>query len=350
MRTRYALPTLRNVTRTLVAVSLLTLSTGITAQTLYVSDLDTYDGAQPFPVQDSIFKADLTAAGETYTVFNIVDGATPPTYAQLDAYERVIWFCGTDGTSLGFWNAIQDIRDYAQTGKKIWIIGQDLLYALHGAAPKTFVSGDFEYDVMGIEIYQAQSFADDGSLGVPQMDVDPAVASSFAPTLTWIFTTLWYADAAYTELENVQGIYNMGPAGYALAGIPSMVHHSDPGLFNVMSTLFNPTVIATTNGRVQFIEETLAYMNVNVGMAEIDSSIPALGFTNNPALDRVDVLCTEAIRNIQVYGPDGREVYANGGLNTMRSTLDMTAFSAGIYVVRAQTMSDKIVTGRLVKQ
>jgi hypothetical protein len=349
MRTRYTLPTLRNVTRTMAAFGLMTLSSAIFAQTLYVSDLDTYEAGQPFRAQDSTFKADLTSAGVTYTVINVVDGANPPTLAQLDAYDRVIWFCGTDGTSLGFWNAIDDIRNYAQTGKKLWIVGQDLLYALHGPAPSTFASGDFEYDVMGIEVYSAQAYADDGGLGVPQMDVDPAVAASFAPTLTWIFTTLWFADAVYTELENVQAIYNMGPNGYALAGLPSMIRHSDPGLFNVTSTLFNPTAIGTQSGRVLFIQQTLAYMNQSVGITEL-SNTPALGFSNNPVTDRVEITCNEAIRSIQVYGPDGREVFANGGINTTRTILDMAAFSTGIYVVRAQTMNDKIVTGRLVKQ
>ena len=350
MRTRYTLPTLRNMSRACLAIGLLALSTGITAQTLYVSDLDTYDAAQPFRAQDSTFKADLTSAGVTYTVINVVDGATPPTFAQLDAYDRVIWFCGSDGTSLGFWNAVDDIRNYAQTGKKLWIVGQDLLFALHGAAPSTFVSGDFEFDVMGIEIYQAQAYADDGGLGVPQMDVDPAVSSSFAPTLTWIFTTLWFADAVYTELENVQAIYNMGPTGYALAGLPSMIRHSDPGLFNVMSTLFNPTAVSTQSGRVQFIQQTLAYMDVNVGISELDNALPALGFSTNPAVDQVDVLCSEVMTSVRVFGTDGREVFTLAGIHTTRQTVELSGFSSGIYVVQAETISDRIVTSRLVKE
>lgn len=313
-----------------------------TAQTLFVADTE-------FPDQITDMQAALTAAGVTYTTFNVADnGGLPPTYAQLDANERVIWYTGTDGTELAFWFAEADIRNFAETGKKLWIIGQDLLYAVY-PTPTFFGPGDLAYDIMGLETYGVQAYGDDGNEGCPQMDVDPAVASFFAPTLTWIFQTLWWADGIL-PLPDMQPIYNMGPASYVLSDYTSMLHNRDPGVLNVMSTLFEPTYISTPAARATFVQQTLAYMDLNVGVNELTTQAPELRLSNNPATDRVEIICNEAMRSVQVFGADGREVFVKGGLRTERYWLDLGAMANGVYVVSVTTDDDRRVTSRLVKQ
>jgi len=340
MEVRYAKCSLYQAALFLTTMAFGGLTT--TAQTLFVADTE-------FTDQITEMQSVLTAAGVTYTTYNVANnGGLPPSYAQLDANERVIWYTGTDGTELAFWFAEADIRNYAETGKKLWIIGQDLLYAVY-PTPTFFGPGDLAYDIMGLETYGVQAYGDDGNEGCPQMDVDPSVAAYFAPTLTWIFQTLWWADGIL-PLPEIQPIYNMGPANYVLSDYTSMVHNRDPGVLNVMSTLFEPTYISTPAARAAFVQQTLAYMDLNVGVNELSMQAPELRLSTNPANDRVEVICNEAMRSVQVFGADGREVFVKGGLNALSFGLELDGFSNGIYLVRVGTAQDRTATVRLVKQ
>lgn len=323
-----------------LAFGLALLAPGAIAQTLFVSDLDS--DVQPFRAQDSTFRADLTAAGITYTTVNVANGTNPPTLAELNNYQRVIWFCGTDGTDLGFWNAEDDIRQFAESGKKLWIIGQDLLYALHGAPPTNFVAGDFELDVMGISSYLVQSYGNDGGEGCPQMDADPGVAGSFATPLTWIFTTLWWADGVSIGANTIP-IYNMGPGSYAFADIPSQIYRT--GGRKVMSTLFNPTVISSLPGRIQFIQQTLAYMDINTGVEDLEAS--SFGFSSNPASERV-VINGAGLRNVLVHDSFGRLVHQSNAISGKPEVIDLGGWPTGVYMVTTVDANDRRMTRRLV--
>jgi hypothetical protein len=343
MKTKYSFSCVRNVGFTLGAAAALFLPGTVGAQsTLFVADNE-------FTTQIENMQTALTAAGVTYTTYNVADnGGAPPTFSQLDAYSTVIWYTGTDGTELAFWFAENDIRNYAQTGKKLWIIGQDLLYAVY-AAPTTFSSGDFPYDIMGIETYGVQAYGDDGNTGCPQMDVDAGVSSFFAPTLNWIFETLWWADGCVL-LDGITPIYNMGPSSYILNGFTSMFRNSDPGLFNVVSTLFEPTYISTPAGTATLIQQTLAYMNFNVGMNEADQASAQLRFSSNPATDRVEVLASSPLSSVQVFSTDGRLMQTLAGINNDRVQLELDGYAHGIYVVSARGLDGSMMTARLVKE
>jgi len=314
----------------------------LSAQTLYVADLDS--DVQPFRAQDSTFRADLTAAGVTYTIQNVDDGTNPPDFAALNSYQRVIWFCGTDGTDLGFWNAEDDVRQFAETGKKLWIVGQDLLYALHGTPPTSFSAGDFELDVMGITDYLVQSYGNDGAVGCPQMDADPAVAGSFATPLTWIFTTLWWADGVSVGANTTQ-IYNMGPLSYALAEIPSMVYKRVPGSQKVMSTLFNPTAISTNPGRIQFIQQTLNYMDLNTSVDEFANA--GFGLSSNPATGIVALEGVD-LRGIEVHDLRGALMHRANANGAQRHVINLEGWQPGLYLVSAIGTNGKRISRRLV--
>jgi hypothetical protein len=335
--------TLRSLlTLTGPGLALAMLAPALSAQTLFVSDLDI--DVQPFRAQDSTFRADLTAAGVTYTTISVTNGTNPPALAELNSYQRVIWFCGTDGTDLGFWNAEDDIRQYALTGKKLWIIGQDLLYALHGAPPVNFNNGDIELDIMGISGYLVQSFGNDGGEGCPQMDVDPGVSGSFASPLTWIFTTLWWADGVNTG-ENTIPIYSMGPLSYALAEIPSMVYKRVPGSLKVMSTLFNPTAIATLPGRIQFIQQTLNYMDLNTGLGELANE--RFRLSSNPATGLV-ALEGQSLQGIEVLDLRGALVHTANANGANRHVISLDGWQSGLYMVSAISANGQRSSTRLL--
>lgn len=191
------------------AVAAILFSATANAQVLVVNDNDniTYNS-------DTLLN-DLTEAGIIYDVYDIPTTGTPPTGTLMDGYDQVIWYCSTDGVNLGFWDpATQtNLTDRILSGKKTWIIGQDLLFALYGAAPVSFMVGDFPADFMGIASYDVQSYGDDGNTGCPGMVVDPGVAGSFSPAFNWTFATSWWVDGV-TPGTDATPIYAMGPAPY----------------------------------------------------------------------------------------------------------------------------------------
>ncbi|HEY0977910.1 MAG TPA: hypothetical protein VGE21_10620, partial [Flavobacteriales bacterium] len=267
------------------------------AQVLFVNDNDniTYN-------TDTILN-DLSVAGIAYDVFDIQLAGSNPTFADFEPNELVVWYASTDGVGLGFWDeSVQAALSlYVDGGGSLWIIGQDLLYAVY-TTPASFEEGDFAYDFMGLGSYDVQSYADDGGLGVPMMQLDPAFTGEFPATLAWQFSTLWYADGCSLR-EEARAIYTMGPEEYPLAGTISMMDHA-VGDARVMSTLFDPALIDSFGARVEFLAQSVgSLMNSPTGIHEVGA--PSLRFSSNPATDRVEVLCTSGVLALEVRSIDG---------------------------------------------
>ncbi len=99
-----------------------------------------------------------------------------PTAEQMASYDMVIWFCGSDGYNIAFWNAAEEdnpeIISYLETtGSKMWVLGEDVLYDRYGGAPDNFSSGDFCYDKLGIASYDVQAYVGDNYSGVQWLDL-----------------------------------------------------------------------------------------------------------------------------------------------------------------------------------
>ncbi|MGB5417575.1 T9SS type A sorting domain-containing protein [Algibacter sp.] len=196
----------------------------------------------------------------TYTNITLHDSNTSglPTSTQLNQADLVIWFCGDDGFELNFWtNGIGGytaLKTYLDNGGKLWLIGSDVIYEFYGSAPDNFISGEFMYDYAWLSSYNMQSYVDDGNLGVPQADKTNNANDSFPSTLTWIFSTLWYADGVTTRAE-AESIYEFGPETYPNSGETTMAFYEN-STFGVMTTFFNPTSINTV-----FISDNLDNFN-----------------------------------------------------------------------------------------
>jgi hypothetical protein len=311
--------------RTVTTVLLAAAFAHANAQLLVVNDNDniTYN-------TDTLLH-DLTAAGFAYDVYDIPTAGAPPTSALMDGYDQVIWYCSTDGLDLGFWNATAqiDIIDRILAGKRMWIIGADVLFAQYGTAPITFTSGDFLFDFMGIASYDVQSYGDDDNTGCPGLVVTPEAEGSFAPALNWIFPTAWWVDGV-TPTPDATAIYTMGPEPYVLDGAISMLHFDPPGS-NVMSTLFDPALIGTFEARVDFLLESLGYAGY-AGMPERAQSFgPRL--SPNPVLDRVELRSVEIIHGVTVTNARGVVVLQLAPAPAGRSVmLDLATLPSGAYV------------------
>ena len=141
--------------------------------------------------------SNLSAMGIIYDVFNAADSLRSPTLTEMEPYSIIIWYCSSDGVALQLWNGNDtdnaDLKAWIEMpGKGIWLIGTDILYD-RWVAPTIFSEGDFMYDYLGLQEYHAQSYGDDGGLGVAQLDnVEGSFAQTFITPIQWQFPTAVY--------------------------------------------------------------------------------------------------------------------------------------------------------------
>ncbi|MDA0783864.1 MAG: T9SS type A sorting domain-containing protein [Bacteroidetes bacterium] len=250
-----------------ILILLLIFSQNITAQkALFVDDngLNAANSDTMLSTLNSVIKKSLGIT--SFVHWNIRDSAgVTPKASQMLKYDLVIWYCSTDGVGLRIWNEStagnQDLVSFIQSGRPVWIIGQDILYDQY-AAPCTFKSGEFAYDYLGLSSYNVQSYVNDNSKGVTQLDRlnwSPASAN-FTNRIKWIFSELWYVDGC-SPRTGIFELYKMGPEGYALEGAVSMFHNLSPAeKINVMSSFFDLALMDTYKNRVDFVGAGIQYM------------------------------------------------------------------------------------------
>lgn len=299
------------------------------AQLLFVNDNDyiTYN-------TDTILH-DLAAAGIAVDVYDVAAQGAPPTLAQMYDYPGVIWYCSGDGAGLGLWNDVQDLSDLAAANVPIWFIGTDMLYAGFGNTPVTFAATDLPSAVMGLQSYDVQSYGDDGGAGCAELDVTPAAASAFAPTVQWSFSTLWWVDGCTPAMDGADAIYTMGPMSYALQGYASMVHAHNNGQ-NVMSSFFDPALIDTYENRLLFLQQTVAYMALSTGVTE--ASVMRAPLLTGDGAGGAFLTASMPLRAVEVYGVNGQLEQRVSAANADRVHLDGGALARGLHVVTAISM------------
>ncbi len=284
-------------------------------------------------------------------------GATP-TALYMSNFDLVIWYSSTDGVGLKFWTVGSaagnaELVSYTAGGGKLWVIGQDLLYAKH-ATGATFNSGDFAYDYMGLSSYDVQSYADDGGTGCPQAERSPGASALFPASLKWVFATLWYVDGC-TPQSTTKEIYRMAPASYTLNGRMCMFHNNTGGL-NVMSTFFDPALIDTFVNRVNFMQQGITYILGTSGMAQSPQSARAVCYPNpatTSAFIDVSIGCTTTSQLMitdmlgKVHSKEHRIL--NTGTNTI--TIPIQQLPIGHYLVQLKDeMGNYLYNGLLAKQ
>lgn len=229
-------------------------------------------------------RAFVDSVGYKSTLYDAVTvGITPP-YDTLKKYRLVIWHTASQGAGLKFWNdADQDneeIKKYLDNGGNLWVIGNDFLYDRYSTPPRTFTTGNFPYEYLGISSYDAQSYGDDGSLGVPM--ASPVVNAPFPTldTLNWNFATLWWADAV-TVRTGAKTVYKMdGDAAYPLKNKTTAVFYNS-GKFRTLSFFFD-LVLAKDEKIKTTMKKVLDYFQLLSGTAEVNDAIIAAKTTPNP--------------------------------------------------------------------
>lgn len=173
-----------------------------------------------------VLETALTNNEYNFAVYNTVNTTTYPELDYLSAFDVVIWYTGNDGVDLKLWDVSDStdikfnapLKSYLDQGGIVWLQGLDFFYDVYGKAPypegdAEFSAGTFVYDYMGIKKYVAQSKADDGGQGVPQLDVVPDNGFCELSPVLWQYSTMWYVDAV-SITDDAVGIYKLGPNDY----------------------------------------------------------------------------------------------------------------------------------------
>lgn len=242
----------------LLLLVLFVLSLSAQMKVLFVDD-----SADEFGNAELIASA-IGGLGYEYDYYNAVDSADSPSDLVMKNYDLVIWSTSTLGNGLQFWNGSDEdnakVKAYLDGGGKLWLTGNDFLFDKYGPPPYTFAKGEFMYDYAGIKSYDAQSYGSDGSIGLPSAIPAPGARIEGLDTLTWVFSTLWWADAV-TPLDSAKTLYLMeGETGYPLKGkVCGTLNSNDT--FEVMTYFFDLSLISNFEQLKGAMEPVLEYFS-----------------------------------------------------------------------------------------
>lgn len=268
-----------------------------------------------------------------------------PDYAELSAYNMVIWYTGNDGLGIRLWDVADTtgigagaakfnagLTEYVANGGILWLDGLDFIYDLYGGAPDDFAAGDFMFDQLGITQYLAQSHQDDGTYsdGVEQYDKASANTITTVDPVSWVYSTLYNADGLAIAAD-ATALYQMGPAAYDLAGQITAFYRN-----NIIVSGLRLGKIDPQTDLDQLISEMItAAQN---GTFVVSSSVNEIFESNiniypNPVVNDV-VINISSVKNaseLSIYDITGRNVYTKNLSGQKQITLNASNFASGIY-------------------
>lgn len=323
---------------------------------------DNANGTDRYLVLDTT----LLNLGYSYDIHNTVTTSTAPSFAQMSAYDLVIWYTGNDGVNLHLWDVSdtnnykfnEDLINYINHNGNVWVQGLDFMFDIVGGAPDAFSAGQFIYDYMGISNYAAQSKTDDNDLGVPQLDVVPNNGISEFTPIQWVYETMWYVDGF--EISNdAKGMYKMGPNGYVLDDYYSGLYLKKPGRGYVITWAFETARIDTRENTEEIFDEVLSFVKENsgTGIQEWDNATASIdAIFPNPATDIATInyqLQNAAQVSLEVYDITGRIIHSQSfgkqtqGQHQMSIDKNQMNLENGIYLYSIIIDKEKY-TGKVV--
>ena len=300
----------------------------------------------------------LMNLGYTYDVYNTDVTGTYPDTALLENYNMVIWYTGNDGVDLKLWD-VSDSTDFkfnaplinfVNNGGHVWIQGLDFLYDIVGGAPDTFTPGQFIYDYMGIEEYHAQSYADDGGLGLSEMDAVPNNGICTLTPVQWVYATLWYADALQPA-PGVHTVYSMGPSDYVFSnyftGIDTWVNTG-----SVMTFTIETARIDTRANTEELFREVIEFYRTTTGVDELAGANNSFTVYPNPATDYLMVKpqfnkTSEA--DFELYNLQGIKVLQqHASFSGEGFKINTASLARGLYLYKI-TSENGVTSGKIIK-
>jgi hypothetical protein len=292
----------------------------------------------------------IAATGFEYDLFDAVAESRSPVLAEMEAYDLVIWYMSSDGVGRYFWNGDDsdnpEIVGYLTRGGWMWVIGTDFMYDRY-STPTFFEGEDFPLKFLGVQEYHAQSYADDGLQGVPQLDLAPEQKILTLDPVYWMFPTLWYADAMVVSTKAAP-IYYMGPEEYVFSDFASAIY-SDYEAFKVLSFFFDPALMDNEDNRLFMFKEVIGFFFQHVGIQSNTNTDKYIKVFPNPASDVIFIrIETSSATDIPVVIHDIRgRVIHESVIPSFTTELSVNSgdWSPGVYVISCGSQRTRIVTG-----
>ncbi len=301
-----------------------------------------------------------------YTVYNTVSTNTYPDFDYLVNFDVVIWYTGNDGVDLKLWDVSDStdfkfnapLKSYLDQGGIVWLQGLDFFYDVFGAAPypegdAEFAAGTFIYDYMGIKKYVAQTKADDGGQGVPQLDVVTDNGFCELTPVLWKYTTMWYVDAL-SITDNAVGIYKLGPNDYVYNPFYAGLFNRN-GISKLMTFTFETARLDSQDNTDELFYEVLEAFRAivdDINNPVFDNS--SISLYPNPVSDLLKVnysLLQNSDVIINVTNINGEVVFTQNEGNKFEgqhiSVINLNSLNNGLYFVNIiagdQAIAKKVV-------
>jgi len=302
----------------------------------------------------------LAHSGYSYGTF-LID-TVAPTYADLAAYDMVIWTTANDGMDLYLWDVSDSsnfkfnpaLMQYLDSNGVVWLDGLDFMYDIYKVTPTSFSPGDFVYDVMGIDTYVAQSHKDD-TLGT-YAGLTMALKTSgntinSLDTLRWKWSALWYGDA-FDITAAATPLYEMGPADYDFAGKIDALYKENMvvsslriGSLGDGSGNYSQADIDVLIKDMVDAAQAGTFTKSPVGIADVNLNSTTVKAFPNPASNMI-TFTFPASQNVsvKVFDISGKEIMnkvIDGNAGTY--TADLSELTSGIYFYQI-TLDNNTVT------
>lgn len=304
------------------------------------------------------FSTVLDSLGYAHTMFDAQGTLSLPSAAMMGNYDLVIWHCGSDGDGLAFWSFADtnnaSVDSFLAAGGNLWVMGTDLLYDRYGSGPKTFSTGTLEYDYLGLQSYDIQSYVDDSSTGLPLAMPDTAAPFVGLPTLDWIFSTLWYADGVTSIPFATKPVYVMGDSSYTFAGKTCGVYYFN-GYNKNLSLFFNPSQISTFQKHKDMTEAILNYYKSVIVGTDNSIEAPIVSIYPNPSEGNTMIQVQtqhSSTGMIEIYSMNGAKVWSKNLTMTGKQqlvTLPTDNWTSGIYLVKVIAGSSAVTQKLIIR-
>jgi hypothetical protein len=245
------------------------------------------------------------------------------------------------------------LMQYLDSGRVVWLDGIDFLYDIYKKTPTTFTTGDFVYDVMGIETYVAQTHKDDslGSFnGLPMALKVSGNTINTLDTIRWKWSSLWNGDALDITTA-ATALYEMGPSNYDFAGKIIALYKENMvtsslriGSLGTGSTYAQDDINVLVKEMVQAAEAG-TFVKAPVGIIENKLAISDVNAYPNPASSMITFTFPVSQNvTLNVYDISGRLLInevVNGNSGLYKA--NVSALNSGIYFYQI-SIDNSVVT------
>lgn len=298
-----------------------------------------------------MFQAALDANGYTYDYME-VDTVTHngPDAAAMEAYDIVIWWCGevwSGSTTLTLDDEFNLSLYLSLSGGKLLLSAQDYLwdrYPDYG----TFSPGEFPYDGLGVvtveqDIYHIETDPDTARFnGAPG-----SIAEGLSFHVFDIFTTAVTDDGLYADsiAEHMGTSLFTVVQPYISTGTPGLQYEGDN--FRSIFTTLSFASITDQDVANEFMYRMVDWLMYGAsGTPDVSSENSNILVSPNPAKDYVNIGMINKMKEIRIINCQGQVVY-HQDVNNIKTRIDVSQLSTGIYVVQAITAKGQ-ATARLV--